>query len=183
MRELYQNASQTLVWLGNRGRLAKGAFADVQRLFDEAKDWEINPHMRVGPRTGATFKELLSVEHVEYFWAVFAGNPWWQRTWTAQEILLAKRATLWSGQYHIDCHLTVPWYLNVVEAHVEVEELGKLIKKEFGTVFELFVHTDPCLDFSCSICAKTECTVRKRPFEKRVEWTLENVLKDKKHSL
>src|SRR6185312_9044054 len=24
---------------------------------------------------------------------------------------------------HIDCHLTVPWYLNVLEAHAEVEEL------------------------------------------------------------
>jgi cation diffusion facilitator family transporter len=93
------------------------------------------------------------------------------------------RVIKYGGQFHIDCHLTVPWYLNVVEAHVEVEELGKLIKKEFGTVFELFVHTDPCLDFSCSICAKEECTVRKRYFEKRVEWTVENVLKDKKHSL
>jgi cation diffusion facilitator family transporter len=109
-------------------------------------------------------------------------------------ILNANRRTNWidlhnlrvikyGGQFHIDCHLTVPWYLNVVEAHKEVEELGKLIKKEFGTVFELFVHTDACLDFSCSICAKEECTVRKRPFEKQVEWTLENVLKDKKHSL
>lgn len=93
------------------------------------------------------------------------------------------RVIKYGGQFHIDCHLTVPWYLNVVEAHKEVEELGKLIKNEFGTVFELFVHTDPCLDFSCSICNKTDCDVRKRRFEKRVEWTLENVLKDKKHSL
>ncbi|HEX6426330.1 MAG TPA: cation diffusion facilitator family transporter [Niastella sp.] len=93
------------------------------------------------------------------------------------------RVIKYGGQFHIDCHLTVPWYLNVVEAHVEVEELGKLIKKEFGTVFELFVHTDPCLDFSCPICTKAECMVRKRPFEKRIEWTLENVLRDKKHSL
>lgn len=93
------------------------------------------------------------------------------------------RVIKYGGQFHIDCHLTVPWYLNVVEAHKEVEELGLLIKKEFGTVFELFVHTDPCLDFSCSICTKADCTVRKRPFEKQVEWTLENVLRDKKHSL
>jgi cation diffusion facilitator family transporter len=93
------------------------------------------------------------------------------------------RVIKYGGQLHIDCHLTVPWYLNVVEAHKEVEELGLLIKREFGTVFELFVHTDPCLDFSCSICTKDECTVRKRPFEKRIEWTLENVLRDKKHSL
>ena len=93
------------------------------------------------------------------------------------------RVIKYGGQYHIDCHLTVPWYLNVIEAHKEVEELGSLIKKEFGTVFELFVHTDPCLDFSCPICTKKDCMVRKQLFKKQVEWTIENVLKDKKHSL
>jgi cation diffusion facilitator family transporter len=93
------------------------------------------------------------------------------------------RVIKYGGQYHIDCHLTVPWYLNVIEAHKEVEELGSLIKKEFGTVFELFVHTDPCLDFSCPICTKNDCMVRRQPFKKQVEWTIENVLKDKKHSL
>lgn len=93
------------------------------------------------------------------------------------------RVIKYGGQYHIDCHLTVPWYLNVIEAHKEVEELGSLIKKEFGTVFELFVHTDPCLDFSCPICTKNDCQVRKHHFKKQVEWTLENVLRDKKHSL
>jgi cation diffusion facilitator family transporter len=93
------------------------------------------------------------------------------------------RVIKYGGQYHIDCHLTVPWYLNVVEAHKEVEELGRLIKKEFGTVFELFVHTDACLDFSCPICTKEDCQVRKHWFKKQVAWTLENVLKDKKHSL
>jgi cation diffusion facilitator family transporter len=93
------------------------------------------------------------------------------------------RVIKYGGQYHIDCHLTVPWYLNVIEAHKEVEELGRLIKKEFGTVFELFVHTDPCLDFSCPICTNKDCQVRQQSFKKQVEWTLENVLKDKKHSL
>lgn len=93
------------------------------------------------------------------------------------------RVIKYGGQLHIDCHLTVPWYLNVVEAHKEVEELGHLIKREFGNVIELFVHTDACLDFSCSICLNADCTVRKRPFEKQIPWTIENVLKDKKHSL
>jgi divalent metal cation (Fe/Co/Zn/Cd) transporter len=93
------------------------------------------------------------------------------------------RVIKYGGQLHIDCHLTVPWYLNVVEAHKEVEELGKLIKREFGNVIELFVHTDPCLDFSCSICLNADCPVRKRPFDRPIEWTLQNVLADKKHSL
>ncbi len=84
---------------------------------------------------------------------------------------------------HVDCHLTVPWYLNVREAHVEVEALSKRIREEFGDTIELFVHSDGCLEFSCPICAKTDCTVRKHPFEKRIEWTIENILSDEKHKL
>jgi hypothetical protein len=77
----------------------------------------------------------------------------------------------------------VPWYLNVLQAHEEVEALGSLIKKEFGDSIELFVHTDPCVDFSCYICIKDDCNVRRHPFEKRIEWMLENVRRDKKHHL
>jgi cation diffusion facilitator family transporter len=93
------------------------------------------------------------------------------------------RVIKYGGQLHIDCHLTVPWYLNVIEAHKEVEELGSLIKREFGNVIELFVHTDPCLDFSCPICNKQECGHRKAPYAKQVDWTLANVLTDTKHRL
>lgn len=93
------------------------------------------------------------------------------------------RVIKYGGQLHIDCHLTVPWYLNVMEAHKEVEELGHLIKREFGGIIELFVHTDPCLDFSCNICTDADCAVRKKPFEKQIPWTPENVLTDQKHSL
>jgi cation diffusion facilitator family transporter len=92
------------------------------------------------------------------------------------------RIIKYGGTLHIDCHLTIPWYLNVVEAHKEVEELASLIKKEFGNAIEFFVHTDPCLDFSCPICTKDNCQVRKHPFRKRVEWTLKDILTDKKHN-
>jgi cation diffusion facilitator family transporter len=93
------------------------------------------------------------------------------------------RIIKYGGTLHIDCHLTIPWYLNVLEAHGEVEALGSLIKKEFGDAIELFVHTDPCLDFSCPICTKEICNVRKNPLEKRIEWTLTDILSDKKHRL
>ena len=53
---------------------------------------------------------------------------------------------------HLDCHFTVPWYLNVHEAHREVDSLSALVKEEFGESVELFVHSDGCLDFSCAIC-------------------------------
>ena len=53
---------------------------------------------------------------------------------------------------HVDCHLTVPWYLNVHEAHQEIDALAETIRKEFGESLELFVHSDGCLPFSCRIC-------------------------------
>jgi cation diffusion facilitator family transporter len=84
---------------------------------------------------------------------------------------------------HVDCHLTVPWYLNVNEAHAEIEALGSLIKKEFGESIELFVHSDGCLYVQCPICLKSDCPVRHHPFEKRIEWSLGNILSDKKHQL
>lgn len=84
---------------------------------------------------------------------------------------------------HVDCHLTVPWYLNVIEAHAEVDALSSLVRQEFGESVELFVHVDGCLPFSCKVCNKQNCNVRKHNFEKRIDWTLENVLQDKKHRL
>lgn len=84
---------------------------------------------------------------------------------------------------HLDCHLTVPWYLNVHEAHDEVEELTRLVRDRFGRAMEFFVHTDGCLEFQCRLCNKFECPVRQHPFERKVEWTVENISRDKKHHL
>ena len=42
------------------------------------------------------------------------------------------RVIKYGAVLHIDCHLTVPWYLNVREAHDEIDSLASLIKREFG---------------------------------------------------
>lgn len=93
------------------------------------------------------------------------------------------RVIKYGSVLHIDCHLTVPWYLNVREAHDEVDALSSLVRREFGESVELFVHVDGCLPFSCKVCNKQNCNVRKHNFEKRIDWTLENVLQDKKHEV
>jgi cation diffusion facilitator family transporter len=82
---------------------------------------------------------------------------------------------------HVDCHLTVPWYLNVLEAHAEIDAFTSLVKRKFGESMEFFVHSDACLDFSCRICTKKNCDVRKHAFEERVEWTLATVTPNRKH--
>lgn len=93
------------------------------------------------------------------------------------------RIIKYGSHLHIDCHLTVPWYLNVHEAQGEIDTLMNLITKEFGTSIEFFVHTDGCLAFSCRLCNKFTCPVRQHPFEHKVEWTLENLLTNQMHRL
>jgi cation diffusion facilitator family transporter len=93
------------------------------------------------------------------------------------------RIIKYGGTLHLDCHLTVPWYLNIHEAHLEIDELGRLVKDNFGESIEFFVHTDGCLDFSCPICSKSNCAVRKHEFIKKVDWTVENVSSNNKHRI
>ncbi len=83
---------------------------------------------------------------------------------------------------HIDCHMTVPWYLNVREAHHEVDVLRTLIEKELGSAMEFFVHEDDCIPDCCPICIKTDCPVRQYPFSKRIEWKMNNITPNKKHN-
>ena len=84
---------------------------------------------------------------------------------------------------HLDCHLTVPWYFNVHEAHHEIDELAALVKIDYGETVELFVHSDGCLEFSCAICHKGDCPVRKHAWQRTVEWTVENIRLNNKHHL
>ena len=93
------------------------------------------------------------------------------------------RIIKYGGTIHLDCHLTVPWYLNVHEAHREIDALSGLVKDEYGESVELFVHSDGCLDFSCAICTKTDCTVRQHAFEKKIEWTMANISSNSKHKV
>jgi cation diffusion facilitator family transporter len=84
---------------------------------------------------------------------------------------------------HIDCHVTLPWYNNLEQTHDEVDAIEKLIKKESSHDVEFFIHADPCLPISCSICQIATCTHRQHPFVKKLTWGLDNVLPDRKHQL
>jgi cation diffusion facilitator family transporter len=93
------------------------------------------------------------------------------------------RIIKYGGTLHIDCHLTMPWYLNIKEANVEIDTLFEIVKNEFGESMEIFVHSDGCNDFGCLICNKQNCTVRQHLFEKKIEWTVENTSENIKHQL
>ena len=84
---------------------------------------------------------------------------------------------------HIDCHLTMPWYLNVHEAHRIMDQFTDLIKSKFGDSVEFFIHIDGCMPFSCDICTLENCPQRQASFKKKLDWTMENVLVNTKHQL
>jgi hypothetical protein len=93
------------------------------------------------------------------------------------------RIIKYGGIVHIDCHLTVPWFISVREAHQEIDLFRRLAKQEFGEQVEAFIHTDGCLPYSCGICPRETCPHRQGPFEATVPWTIERLTKDQKHRL
>lgn len=93
------------------------------------------------------------------------------------------RIVKYGSVLHLDCHVTVPWYINVHQAHDAVDALTQLIQQHFGEMIEFSVHTDGCLPFSCQICDLADCKERKQAFVQRIDWTLENILQNQKHRL
>lgn len=93
------------------------------------------------------------------------------------------RVIKYGANLHIDCHMTVPWFFNTLDAHHEVDALSRLAKDEHDNPVELFIHVDPCTPQSCPLCMKADCTYRKFAFEKKVEWKLENVVENQRHEV
>jgi len=93
------------------------------------------------------------------------------------------RIIKYGSTLHLDCHITIPWYFNILKGHDEVSGVEQLVRENFGDSLELFVHTDGCLEFSCRICSKMDCEVRRHPQEKRITWTVANISEDKKHDI
>jgi cation diffusion facilitator family transporter len=93
------------------------------------------------------------------------------------------RIIKYGNKLHIDCHLTVPWYLNMLEAHNEIDAIRKVMGEAFSEPVEFFIHTDGCMEFQCPICDKADCPVRAHTLEKKIKWTVKNISRDKKHAL
>ena len=93
------------------------------------------------------------------------------------------RVIKYGSLLHIDCHLTMPWYLNVQEAHNIMDQFTDLIKSKFGDSVEFFIHIDGCMHFSCAICSIENCEKRQHSFKKKLDWNMENVLSNHKHQL
>jgi cation diffusion facilitator family transporter len=90
------------------------------------------------------------------------------------------RAQKYGHELHIDCHLTLPNYFNLVQVHNEVKQVDKLINREV-TQTELFIHTDPCLPECCHYCSMPNCPIRSEAKTENISWTMDKIIRNKKH--
>lgn len=82
---------------------------------------------------------------------------------------------------HIDCHVTLPWYLTLEQAHAEIAAIERLVNEKADRRVEFFIHMDPCVPPSCAICSMAACAHRKAPHARTITWEMENVLSNEKH--
>lgn len=91
------------------------------------------------------------------------------------------RAQQYGADLHIDCHLTLPYYLDLNKIHQEISEVDQLINRTVARKTELFIHADPCLPACCHYCKVRNCGVRQEAFRGEIQWTIENATKNLKH--
>ncbi len=91
------------------------------------------------------------------------------------------RVVKYGSNFHVDAHVTLPWYWSLEKAHDEVTAIDSLIVEKFHENIELFIHADPCIPSSCQICQLANCPQRKFAFKRNVDWNIETVLKNEKH--
>ncbi|MDB5115297.1 MAG: cation diffusion facilitator family transporter [Mucilaginibacter sp.] len=90
------------------------------------------------------------------------------------------RAQKYGNELHIDCHLTLPNYFDLNSVHEEVSLVDKMINNEV-TKTELFIHADPCLPDCCHYCSMPNCPIRSEAKIEDIVWTMDRVIRNKKH--
>ncbi|MBL7787655.1 MAG: cation transporter [Chitinophagales bacterium] len=94
------------------------------------------------------------------------------------------RIVKYGAHLHIDCHLTIPWFMSVRDGHEQSEKVARLIAEKVDSSVEFFIHLDPCLPpDACQICIKRDCLLRQHPLQKRIAWELDNVLRNSRHGV
>lgn len=81
----------------------------------------------------------------------------------------------YGGTYHVNCDLTLPWYYNIRESHIACDELVDAFGLEFSDRVQLAIHSDPCKSHHCSGCLIHSCSYRLHPFNKRIEFSVEQI--------
>lgn len=91
------------------------------------------------------------------------------------------RAQRYGAEMHIDCHVTLPYYLDLNQVHAEVSEIDRSIGQNIDDKTEFFIHADPCVPQCCHYCNVKNCPVRSEAQTKNIIWTADNITENRKH--
>lgn len=91
------------------------------------------------------------------------------------------RTQRYGSELHIDCHLTLPYYFDLVKVHEEVSGVEKIVNQNAQVSVEFFIHADPCLPQCCHYCRMADCPVRSEPKSNDIPWLTSNVTRNQKH--
>ncbi|WP_411274633.1 cation diffusion facilitator family transporter [Daejeonella sp.] len=91
------------------------------------------------------------------------------------------RTQRYGPDIHIDCHLTLPYYFDLNKVHEEVSGVDAMMNSKVNSSIEFFIHADPCVPECCHYCRMENCPVRSAPKTRDIEWSIENVTRNKKH--
>lgn len=81
-----------------------------------------------------------------------------------------------SGSYHhIDCHMVIPEFWTVLEAHDFSERFEKEIIEDYPVDGELHIHHDPCRRAFCESCELSGCPIRQAEFVARKSLSFEEI--------
>jgi len=98
MGDIYSGCSVVHIWLGTiSDSLPPGTspFAWIEHMA-EGKHWHTLPGI-LDEQDGKPSEEF---NNHRLAFDLMISNPWWQRAWTVQEVILPKSTILWYGAYH-----------------------------------------------------------------------------------
>lgn len=79
--------------------------------------------------------------------------------------------------HHIDCHLVIPEFWSVEKGHDFSDDFEAAVLNDYDVAGELHYHLDPCRKKYCKNCSYEPCSVRLQAFEKRIDFTYDELIK------
>lgn len=112
MSEIYSNAEEVIVWVGDRDQdsdLAMDALGQIREKFspiDAAFENKDDPkYARAYAYWTKLFREVNPIHNPEWdlsYLGRFMCRPWFERVWIIQEVVMGQKVRLWCGMRSID---------------------------------------------------------------------------------
>ncbi|KAH7354652.1 heterokaryon incompatibility protein-domain-containing protein [Rhexocercosporidium sp. MPI-PUGE-AT-0058] len=134
MQEIYANATQVVIWLGQEAEGDVRAFASLRALESTLAGRRHNDSwllVRLGwyrDRSGRVFSggaHRSMVTDIEYEHLItIRGREWFRRTWVIQEVASSQKATVYCGNQSIPWEIFADVYMKLGDRFLPVSQLG-----------------------------------------------------------